>query len=195
MALTWEDVSLEVAAQVLYYESYPETREGIDIALELTGEPLGKLILGVLGRQRQSMHDADFAMVPDRPAMPRPGAMAARPSLPQEPVVAGQHLRTCVCCGEAFEPKKGVPQAAFCSLPNSTESECGLYDHALHTWAMNSTRTPDMARIPVPDVYDFLRHARGNPVRLQRAMAWGEERLQFWKDDAQRQFARMAGAA
>jgi len=199
--ITVDDVSLELAAQVIYLEGYPETREGLDIGLEVTGETsLGRLILSILARNRHSAGDGDFAMVPDQPTMSRPGMVGRSGAMAQYQAAAATvavpaHLRSCICCGETFAPKKGVPQAAFCALPNSTESECGLYDHALHTWAMNATRTPDMARIPVPDVYDFLRHARGNPQRLQQAMAWGEERLQFWKDDAARQFARMAGTA
>ena len=203
--VTWEDVSLAVAAEVIYHESYPDVREHLDIAMEVTGEGLDRIIMGVLGRDRDSLHSPDFSLVPDRTPVER--VTPVRPAGPaQQPVqqvlgrevdASGNFLRTCKCCGETFSPKKGVPNSDFCSPAGSTESECGAFDHALHTWAGNAVRyaSEGMDRAPLPEPEDWLRHCRTRPEGFQRALTFRDSRVQFWLEDARRQFSRTVGAA
>lgn len=157
-------VTLASAAAMFYAASYPEVKEHLDIAVEQLGQPLERVLLGLLGHYRDNLHGVDMALVPDTPQ----GSTLQSPMV--SPLGGASPQRACPVCTTLFAPKREKPNQLYCDEP------CGHLAYATQTWANNAARTPEMETLPLPDPYQsgievaLLEHARawqqGNAVKM-----------------------------
>ncbi len=141
-----EDVSVEVAADVLFAQLYPDVQAKIDIACEQLRETRQALMLGMLSYARDEALAADMTFVPDAlkqdyaPASPPP---VRQPAL-QHPVTPGA-LPVCQAC------QTGIPRDPLMKNPKPAyHQDCGQFVYACQTWANNAVRYPEMEQTPFP---------------------------------------------
>lgn len=169
-------VGLAQAAQLFYQAVYPEVREHLDIAVEQLGQPLERVILGVMGHYRDNLHGVDMSLVPDQ----LPTGVQTAPSAGTAATVM---QRTCPVCTGVFAPKREKPNQLYCG------EGCGAFAYATQTWARNAARTPDMSTLPTPDPY-----ACGiAPGQVEVARQWQAVHLPRLLDDMQRSQERQTG--
>lgn len=175
-AKTTPATTLAQAAQLFYAAVYPEVREHLDIAVEQLGQPLERVILGVMGHYRDNLHGVDMSLVPDQ----LPSQTLLSPALGSPNVMPA---RTCPVCTTSFAPKREKPNQLYCG------EGCGGFAYATQTWARNAARTPDMSTLPTPDPY-----ACGiAPGQVDVARQWQTGQLPRLLDEMQRSQERQTG--
>jgi hypothetical protein len=193
VALTPADISIDLAAQALYWQCRPEIRERFDAACESMQQPLWRVLLGCIAYHKDEIHTDDPAFVDELmpltqiQAMQRAG-MAGQPLGHRPTNAQGQFLRTCQVCQSEFVPHKDKPNQANCT------NDCGEFASQLQRYWLNTVRYPDVPATQ-PDPYMVLKERRSDSQAMLAAQTFIETSAPQYRELAEKQVAKMRGAA